>query len=82
MYSREERIAYVQEMVGEKFVIFNEETNQILSVSGWNQYGDAKSVFDSPTEVVSAYEELGLHEDEVNRSENIVIASLADSLQF
>jgi len=82
MYSREDRIEYVQGMIGEKFVIFNEETKQVLRVSGWNQYGDAKSVFDSPTEVVTAYEELGLHEDEAARTYSIVIASLADSLQF
>lgn len=82
MYSKEDRIAYVEGLLGERYVIYNEETHQILSVTGWNAYGDAKSVFDSASEVVEAYEELGLHEEEDERDVSIVIASLADSVQF
>jgi len=72
----------VEALEGEQFVLVNTEMSQTISVSGMNSYGDAKCVFDSPSEVGEAWEELGFHELREEEREHLSILAISDSVSL
>jgi len=70
------------ELDGNSFAILNERMNQILSVSDMGANSSLKSVFDSPSEVATAWEKLGLHETTERERKNLSLIAFSDSRQL
>lgn len=80
MTEKSELVQAVSALHGERYVITHTPTAQVLGVDGWNQYGDAKQMFDTAEEVADAWFELGLHEAESAKQDEYEIISLSDSV--
>lgn len=82
MIDKDEVREIAESLDGDQYLIVNDELSQALGIEGWNRHGDAKQVFNHPTEVSEAWVAMGLHELDDDEVEPLKIMAVSDSVDL